>query len=127
MNGLGLSFFLCNKSEGKEAPVVVVGVGGMWVEILCGLIIYRLVKCFLYTNDDLLDLNTSDSSALFSVADRYPNLFPFYYQISSFHFIPFHSLNSKRCFNIEQSQSVSVVLQSGEAFWRKALYGSQDS
>lgn len=42
----------------------------MWVEILCGLIIYRLVRCFFY-DDDLLDLETSDSKALFSVADRY--------------------------------------------------------
>lgn len=46
----------------------------MWVEILCGLIIYRLVKRFFY-DDDLLDLDSSDSRALFSVADRLEKLY----------------------------------------------------
>lgn len=44
------------------------------MEILCGLIIYRLVRCFFY-DDDLLDLETSDSKALFSVADRLEKLY----------------------------------------------------
>ncbi|KAL4595696.1 hypothetical protein ACB092_12G109500 [Castanea dentata] len=41
----------------------------MWVEIICGLILYRLFKCFFY-DDDALDLESSDFNALFSVADR---------------------------------------------------------
>lgn len=46
----------------------------MWVEILCGLILYKLVKRFFYA-DDLVELDTSDSSALFSVANRLEKLY----------------------------------------------------
>jgi len=46
----------------------------MWVEIFCGLIIYKLFKCFFY-NDDVLDLESSDFTALFSVADRLEKLY----------------------------------------------------
>ena len=42
----------------------------MWVEILCGLVIFRLLKCFFY-DEDVLDVEASNSNALFSVADRY--------------------------------------------------------
>ena len=41
------------------------------MEILCGLIVYKLVRRFFY-DDDLLEVETSDSNALFSVANRYP-------------------------------------------------------
>lgn len=57
----------------------------MWVEILCGLILYKLVKRFFYA-DDLVELDTSDSSALFSVANRY-----------SFHLICWTGLDSIGC------------------------------
>lgn len=42
----------------------------MWVEIICGLIFYRLIRRFFY-DDDILEVEASDSSALFSVANRY--------------------------------------------------------
>ena len=41
----------------------------MWLEIIFGLVIYRLFRRFFY-DDDVLDIEGSDSSALFSVADR---------------------------------------------------------
>lgn len=45
----------------------------MWVEIFCGLIVYRLFRGFFNVDndDDALDVETSDSRALFSVANRY--------------------------------------------------------
>jgi len=46
----------------------------MWVEIFCGLIIYKLFKCFFY-DDDVLDLESSDFTALISVADRLEKLY----------------------------------------------------
>ncbi|KAF3951684.1 hypothetical protein ACB098_12G092000 [Castanea mollissima] len=46
----------------------------MWVEIICGLILYRLFKCFFY-DDDALDLESSDFNALFSVANRLEKLY----------------------------------------------------
>lgn len=46
----------------------------MWIEILCCLIIYKLFKVFFY-NDDTLDLEASDSRALFSVAHRLEKLY----------------------------------------------------
>ncbi|XP_027361240.1 uncharacterized protein LOC113869218 [Abrus precatorius] len=46
----------------------------MWVEILCGLIIYKLFRFFFY-DDDVLDIEGSDSSVLFSVADRLKKLY----------------------------------------------------
>lgn len=42
----------------------------MWVEIFCGLIVYRLFRGF-FSDDNVLDVETSDSRALFSVANRY--------------------------------------------------------
>ncbi|KAJ4909958.1 hypothetical protein Rs2_04579 [Raphanus sativus] len=41
----------------------------MWVEIICALAIYKLVRLF-FSNDDFSDVETSDSTALFSVAHR---------------------------------------------------------
>lgn len=46
----------------------------MWVEFLCGLFFYRLFRRFFF-NDDVLDVETSDSNALFSVADRLEKLY----------------------------------------------------
>ncbi|KAF5735314.1 Plasma membrane isoform 1 [Tripterygium wilfordii] len=46
----------------------------MWVEIFCGLIIYKLVRRF-FVDDDLLDVETSDSNAIFSVANRLEKLY----------------------------------------------------
>ncbi|KAJ1391211.1 Nuclease-related domain, NERD [Sesbania bispinosa] len=46
----------------------------MWVAIICGLVIYKLFKRFLY-DDDILDIEGSDSSALFTVADRLQKLY----------------------------------------------------
>ncbi|XP_062119848.1 uncharacterized protein LOC133834294 [Humulus lupulus] len=46
----------------------------MWLEILCGLILYKVFKLFFY-DDDILDVETSDSNALFSVADRLEKLY----------------------------------------------------
>ncbi|GLT72765.1 hypothetical protein SLA2020_446690 [Shorea laevis] len=46
----------------------------MWVEIICGLIVYRLFRLFYY-GDDVVEVETSDSNALFSVANRLGKLF----------------------------------------------------
>ncbi|KAK4572195.1 hypothetical protein RGQ29_030570 [Quercus rubra] len=46
----------------------------MWVEIFCGLIIFKLLKWFFY-DDDVLDLESSDFNALFSVANRLEKLY----------------------------------------------------
>lgn len=44
----------------------------MWVELICGLVIFRLLKRFFYDDDDdILDGETSsDATVLFTVADR---------------------------------------------------------
>ncbi|CAN7122599.1 unnamed protein product [Brassica rapa subsp. narinosa] len=42
----------------------------MWVEIICALAIYKIVRLFFY-NDEFSDVETSDSTALFSVAHRH--------------------------------------------------------
>ncbi|XP_057450194.1 uncharacterized protein LOC130741345 [Lotus japonicus] len=46
----------------------------MWAAIICGLVIYKLFRRFMY-DDDILDIEGSDSSALFSVADRLKKLY----------------------------------------------------
>ncbi|GAV90157.1 NERD domain-containing protein [Cephalotus follicularis] len=46
----------------------------MWVEIFCGLIIYRLCRRFFW-EDDLLEIETSDTDAVFSVANRLEKLY----------------------------------------------------
>ncbi|XP_050386221.1 uncharacterized protein LOC126802615 [Argentina anserina] len=48
----------------------------MWFEIICGLIIYGLYKLFISDGDDVFDVETSDSTALFAVADRLSKLYP---------------------------------------------------
>ncbi|WZZ32406.1 uncharacterized protein LOC106346996 [Brassica napus] len=45
----------------------------MWVEIICALAIYKIVRLFFY-NDEFSDVETSDSTALFSVAHRLEKL-----------------------------------------------------
>ncbi|KAK6936518.1 Nuclease-related domain, NERD [Dillenia turbinata] len=46
----------------------------MWAELLCGLVIYKLFRRFFY-DDDILDLESSDSDSLFSVASRIENIY----------------------------------------------------
>ncbi|KAG2701203.1 hypothetical protein I3760_06G033900 [Carya illinoinensis] len=46
----------------------------MWIEILCCLFIYILFRLFFY-DDDVLETETSDSSALFVVANRFEKLY----------------------------------------------------
>ncbi|XP_044477809.1 uncharacterized protein LOC123205064 [Mangifera indica] len=46
----------------------------MWVQILCGLVIYKPFKQSFY-GDDVLDIETSDSNAIFSVANRLETLY----------------------------------------------------
>ncbi|KAF8099199.1 hypothetical protein N665_0248s0028 [Sinapis alba] len=46
----------------------------MWVEIICGLVIYKLVRRFFH-DDEILGDDTSDSTALFSVARRVEKLY----------------------------------------------------
>ncbi|GAU18907.1 hypothetical protein TSUD_228970 [Trifolium subterraneum] len=46
----------------------------MWPAIICGLILYKLFKCFFY-DDDVLDIEASDSSVLFSLSNRLEKLF----------------------------------------------------
>lgn len=50
----------------------------MWIAVISGLVIYLIVKLFFYEDDTLLDLSSSHFSALFSVAQRYAGLFPFF-------------------------------------------------
>lgn len=42
----------------------------MWAELICGLIIYKLIRRFLY-DDDIVDVESSDTDAIFLVANRY--------------------------------------------------------
>ncbi|KAL2349438.1 hypothetical protein Fmac_003438 [Flemingia macrophylla] len=46
----------------------------MWLEVIFGLIVYKLFRRFFY-DDDVLDIEGSDSSVLFSVADRLKKLY----------------------------------------------------
>lgn len=43
----------------------------MWVEIIFGLVIYRLVRRFFSDEEEHIDFGSSGSNALFAVADRY--------------------------------------------------------
>jgi hypothetical protein len=55
----------------------------MWPAIICGLILYKLFKCFFY-DDDVLDIEASDSTVLFSLSNR------FQFSASRFHFCFFY-------------------------------------
>ncbi|KAJ4951803.1 hypothetical protein NE237_028635 [Protea cynaroides] len=46
----------------------------MWLQILCGLVSYRLIRRFLY-GDDIDELESSDSKAKFMVASRFEKLY----------------------------------------------------
>lgn len=41
----------------------------MWIELLCGLVLYKVLRLF-FSNDDVLDIETSDFNAIFTVAAR---------------------------------------------------------
>ncbi|KAF2306728.1 hypothetical protein GH714_020890 [Hevea brasiliensis] len=45
------------------------------MEILCGLIIYKLYRRFFSDDDDLLEVESSDTTALFNVANRLEKLY----------------------------------------------------
>ncbi|XP_047338155.1 uncharacterized protein LOC124941839 [Impatiens glandulifera] len=48
----------------------------MWLEIICCLVIYKLIRLFFYDNqDEILQVETSDSNASFSVAQRLEKLY----------------------------------------------------
>ncbi|XP_073034854.1 uncharacterized protein [Primulina eburnea] len=47
----------------------------IWVALICGLVLYRLVKPFFNDDDSLMDLETSNANALFSVAKRLEKLY----------------------------------------------------
>ncbi|KAG8381678.1 hypothetical protein BUALT_Bualt06G0146500 [Buddleja alternifolia] len=47
----------------------------MWVELICGLVLYGLVKRFFFQDDALLDIDSSYSNALFAVAKRLEKLY----------------------------------------------------
>ncbi|GAB2209353.1 hypothetical protein Droror1_Dr00026564, partial [Drosera rotundifolia] len=40
---------------------------GMWFELLCELVLYKFIRIF-FAEDDLIDIETSDSDAVFAVA-----------------------------------------------------------
>ncbi|KAG4176788.1 hypothetical protein ERO13_A11G267601v2 [Gossypium hirsutum] len=42
----------------------------MWLEIICGIIIYQLFRHFFYGGNDVLDVETFDFSAIFPIANR---------------------------------------------------------
>ncbi|KAI3933220.1 hypothetical protein MKW92_007278 [Papaver armeniacum] len=46
----------------------------MWIEILCGLVIYRIFRRFLY-DDDILGAETNDTDAIFLIAERAEKLY----------------------------------------------------
>ncbi|KAF3522034.1 hypothetical protein F2Q69_00050798 [Brassica cretica] len=46
----------------------------MWAEIICGLVIYKLVRRFFH-DDEISDDDTFGSTALFSVAHRLEKLY----------------------------------------------------
>ncbi|KAL1813620.1 hypothetical protein DCAR_0625982 [Daucus carota subsp. sativus] len=47
----------------------------MWVELLCGLVIYKIITRFFSEDDDDIAVGSSDSTALFTVADRLEKLY----------------------------------------------------
>ncbi|XP_073297839.1 uncharacterized protein [Primulina huaijiensis] len=47
----------------------------IWVALICGIILFLLLKPFFYEEDSLLDLDTSNANALFSVAKRLEKLY----------------------------------------------------
>ncbi|XP_010240884.1 PREDICTED: uncharacterized protein LOC104585635 [Nelumbo nucifera] len=46
----------------------------MWFEILCGLVVFRLLRRFFY-DDDILEIETTDSDSKFLVASRIEKLY----------------------------------------------------
>ncbi|KMT16676.1 hypothetical protein BVRB_3g049620 [Beta vulgaris subsp. vulgaris] len=46
----------------------------MWIELLCGLVLYKVLRLF-FSNDDVLDIETSDFNAIFTVAARLEKLY----------------------------------------------------
>ncbi|KAL2921450.1 Homoserine kinase [Bienertia sinuspersici] len=46
----------------------------MWIELLCGLVLYKVLRMF-FGNDDVLDVETSDFNAIFAVATRLEKLY----------------------------------------------------
>ncbi|GAB4858159.1 hypothetical protein Ancab_009556 [Ancistrocladus abbreviatus] len=46
----------------------------MWFELLCGLVLYKLLRLF-FSDDDVLNVETSNSDAIFSVASRIEKLY----------------------------------------------------
>lgn len=43
----------------------------MWVELLCGLVIYKIITRFFSEDEDDIAVESSDSTALFTVAERF--------------------------------------------------------
>ncbi|KAL9249911.1 hypothetical protein AKJ16_DCAP11221 [Drosera capensis] len=41
----------------------------MWFELICGFVLYKFIRIF-FAEDDLIDIETSDSDAVFAVASR---------------------------------------------------------
>ncbi|KAL9237683.1 hypothetical protein vseg_012203 [Gypsophila vaccaria] len=46
----------------------------MWIQVICGLVLYKILRHFFF-DDDVLDLETSDFNAIFSVASRLEKLY----------------------------------------------------
>eukprot|EP00258_Populus_trichocarpa_P022727 XP_024438746.1 uncharacterized protein LOC112323752 [Populus trichocarpa] len=47
----------------------------MWLEIICCLIAYMLFTCFFSDDDDVLEVESSDTNALFNVANKLEKLY----------------------------------------------------
>lgn len=47
----------------------------MWIELLCGLVIYKIITRFFSEDDDEIAVESSDSTALFTVAERLEKLY----------------------------------------------------
>lgn len=47
----------------------------MWVELLCGLVIYKIITRFFSEDDDDFAVESSDATALFTVAERLEKLY----------------------------------------------------
>lgn len=53
----------------------------MFVAVICGLILFLLLRLFFYEDDTLVDLASSHSSALFTVAKRFQSPLSFFLNV----------------------------------------------
>ncbi|XP_062013993.1 uncharacterized protein LOC133730410 [Rosa rugosa] len=72
LDGIGHLYLPLGKSQSPSASPTPNFLG---FEIICGLVIYKLHKLIFSDGDDVLGVETSDSTALFAIADRLAKLY----------------------------------------------------